>query len=132
MKDYEINTGESLLDISHTYDLVQEVAAQFNEPIWEEGKSPIELLEKSANSTDVLREQVTATKESTDVLRGQVETLKQMAESMRVQTELAVRKSKKADVKSWFAIVISIISALFTYIINQDVINSFFINLSRS
>lgn len=39
-----------------------------------------------------------------------VNKIKNIAENMSVQTKLAVKKSQKADVKGWIAIIISILT----------------------
>lgn len=50
----------------------------------------------------------------------------EMTEASKQQSEIAVKKSKKADVKGWIAIFVSIAALAIEIIINYDKIIMFF------
>ncbi len=88
-------------------------------PEWDDGESPYELLYKNAHNSEQQRE----------ILEKQIVPLKEIANASKVQANLALKKSQKADVKGWIAIVISAIALFFEFATNYSEIISFFKSL---
>lgn len=47
------------------------------------------------------------------------DSLKQIAESAKMQSEIALKQSKKADVKGWIAVIFSAIALFFDFTIDR-------------
>lgn len=60
------------------------------------------------------------------IARSQAESSKEIASSAQIQSDIAVKKSKKADVKGWFAIFISLVALALEFFVNREDLLSFF------
>lgn len=97
--------------------------------LWDDGESPYELLQKSAHNSEeqkkVMEQQLEPLKEIANSAKKQAESSESIAESAKMQSDIAVAKSKKADVVSWIALLVSIFVAFIEFVVNYDVIIAF-------
>lgn len=82
-------------------------------PKYEDGESPYELLK---SQSDYLKNVVPAIEELAKNSSKQSDSAKVIADSSKVQSDIALRKSKKADVKGWIAIAISLLSLIWNIV----------------
>ena len=82
-------------------------------PEYEDGESPYELLK---SQSDYLKNVVPAIEELAKNSSKQADSAKIIADSSKTQSDIALEKSKKADFKGWIAIVISVLSLIWSII----------------
>lgn len=85
---------------------------EFQEPVlpqYEDGESPYELLK---SQSDYLRNVVPAIEKLANNSSKQAESAKIIADSSKTQSDTALEKSKKADIKGWIAIAISLLTLI--------------------
>ena len=102
----------------------------YENSLWEDGESPQESLKKQneflQTQIEPLKEIADSTKNLAQSAKDHADAAKQIADSSQKQAEAAVKASKKADVKGWVAICISIFGLLLEIIINFDEISALF------
>ena len=74
-------------------------------PKYEDGKSPIEMLEAQTAFIEQTSKELHDIAESAKM---QAESAKEIAESSKAQSETAVKTSSKADIKGWIAVTVSV------------------------
>jgi hypothetical protein len=72
-----------------------------------------------------------------DLLENQIHSLKDisdsaksMADSAKIQSDVALKTSKKADIKGWLSVIISVIALTFEFAVNHKAIIDFFLSLT--
>lgn len=82
-------------------------------PKYEDGKSPIEMLEAQTAFIEQTSKELHDIAESAKM---QAESAKEIAESSKAQSETAVKTSSKADVKGWIAVTVSVLAFIWSII----------------
>ena len=85
---------------------------KFDLPEYEPGKSPYELLEKQ-----------------TEYLHNTIPPLKDLANSAKIQADIAVKTSKKADIKGWISLFIAAFCAFMEFAVHHNEIIEFVKNI---
>ena len=105
-------------------------------PEYDDGESPIELWKRQAEATEKsipaiqqIAESAKSQSESAaniaSTAHEQSESAKQIANNSKTQADIAVKKSKKADVKGWIAIIISAFALLIEFATNYSQVTEF-------
>ena len=76
-------------------------------PKYEDGKSPIEMLEAQ---TAFIEQTSKELHDIADSAKLQADSAKEIAESSKTQADVALKTSSKADIKGWIAVIISILA----------------------
>lgn len=76
-----------------------------------------------------IEKQLSAIETIADNAKSQAESSSIIADSAKLQADIAFKKSKKADVKGWIAIILSVLALIFEFAINSDAIMNFFKSL---
>lgn len=82
-------------------------------PKYEDGKSPIEMLEAQTAFIEQTSKELHDIAESAKM---QAESAKEIAESSKAQSETAVKTSSKADIKGWIAVTVSVFAFIWSII----------------
>lgn len=82
-------------------------------PKYEDGKSPIEMLEAQTAFIEQTSKELHDIAESAKM---QAESAKEIAESSKAQSETAVKTSSKADIKGWIAVTVSVLAFIWSII----------------
>lgn len=82
-------------------------------PKYEDGKSPIEMLEAQTAFIEQTSKELHDIAESAKM---QAESAKEIAESSKDQSETAVKTSSKADIKGWIAVTVSVLAFIWSII----------------
>lgn len=82
-------------------------------PKYEDGKSPIEMLEAQTAFIEQTSKELHDIAESAKM---QAESAKEIAESSKAQSETAVKTSSKADIKGWIAFTVSVLAFIWSII----------------
>lgn len=82
-------------------------------PKYEDGKSPIEMLEAQTAFIEQTSKELHDIAESAKM---QAESAKEIAESSKAQSETAVKTSSKADIKGWIAVTVSVLAFMWSII----------------
>lgn len=82
-------------------------------PRYEDGKSPIEMLEAQTAFIEQTSKELHDIAESAKM---QAESAKEIAESSKAQSETAVKTSSKADIKGWIAVTVSVLAFIWSII----------------
>ena len=82
-------------------------------PKYEDGKSPIEMLEAQTAFIEQTSKELHDIAESAKM---QAESAKEIAESSKAQSETAVKTSSKADIKGWIAVTVSVLAFIWSLI----------------
>lgn len=82
-------------------------------PKYEDGKSPIEMLEAQTAFIEQTGKELHDIAESAKM---QAESAKEIAESSKAQSETAVKTSSKADIKGWIAVTVSVLAFIWSII----------------
>lgn len=64
-------------------------------------------------------------------LDRQVEAIESIANSAKIQSDIAVKTSKKADIKGWIAVFISFVGLFIEIILNSPEISSFILDVVK-
>lgn len=109
----------------HDYDRINKIM-QSNldamSPDYEEGKSPLEMME---HQTDFLEKTSHELRNLADSAKSQADSAKSIAENSRIHAEIAVKQSKKSDLKSWLSIAIAAFGAFMEFSIHHAEILEF-------
>lgn len=89
-------------------------------PDYEDGKSPLEMLE---NQTAFLEK-------TNSEIRNLAESAKTIANSSKMQADIAVRTSKKADIKGWVSVFLSAFCAFMEFAVHHTEIFEFIKTIS--
>ena len=81
---------------------------KINLPEYEPGKDPYELLEKQ-----------------TEYLHNTIPPLEDLANSAKIQADIAVKTSKKADIKGWISVFIAALCAFMEFAVHHSEIIEF-------
>ncbi|MBQ9701312.1 MAG: hypothetical protein IJV71_11920 [Lachnospiraceae bacterium] len=76
-----------------------------------------------------INQQLTAIEQIADSAKTQAEASVNLADSAKIHADLSLAKSKKADIKGWIAIFISLLALLLEFAINHEAIIDFFTKL---
>lgn len=82
-------------------------------PKYEDGKSPIEMLEAQTAFIEQTSKELHDIAESAKM---QAKSAKEIAESSKAQSETAVKTSSKADIKGWIAVTVSVLAFIWSII----------------
>lgn len=82
-------------------------------PKYEDGKSPIEMLEAQ---TAFIKQTSKELHDIAESAKMQAESAKEIAESSKAQSETAVKTSSKADIKGWIAVTVSVLAFIWSII----------------
>lgn len=82
-------------------------------PKYEDGKSPIEMLEAQ---TAFIEQTSKELHDIADSAKMQAESAKEIAESSKAQSEIAAKTSSKADIKGWIAVTVSVLAFIWSII----------------
>lgn len=82
-------------------------------PKYEDGKSPIEMLEAQ---TAFIEQTSKELHDIADSAKMQAESAKEIAESSKAQSEIAVKTSSKSDIKGWIAVTVSVLAFIWSII----------------
>jgi hypothetical protein len=82
-------------------------------PKYEDGKSPIEMLEAQTAFIEQTSKELHDIAESAKM---QAESAKEIAESSKAKSETAVKTSSKADIKGWIAVTVSVLAFIWSII----------------
>lgn len=82
-------------------------------PRYEDGKSPIEMLEAQTTFVEQTSKEL---HDIADSAKLQAESAKEIAESSKAQSETAVKTSSKADIKGWIAVTVSVLAFIWSII----------------
>lgn len=91
-------------------------------PKYEDGKSPIEMLEAQ---TAFIEQTSKELHDIADSAKMQAESAKEIAESSKTQSEIAVKTSSKADIKGWISVVVAIVCAFMEFAVHHSEIIDF-------
>lgn len=84
-------------------------------PNYADGKSPLEMME---SQTDFLGK-------TSKEIRSIAESAKSIAENSKTQSDIAIQTSKKADIKGWISVIISIFCAFVELCVHHVAISDF-------
>lgn len=96
---------------------------EFSYPSYDDGQSPYELLQKYSADFD---KTIPAIKELAESSKSQAESAAKIAESSKLQADTAYEVSKRADVKGWISLAVSIVCAFNEIAIHHSEIFGFF------
>ena len=91
-------------------------------PTYEQGKSPLELLESQSAYLEKTSEELHDMALSA---KSQADSAKQIAESSKKQSDIAFKISNKADIKGWISVIVAIICALMEFAVHHSEIIDF-------
>lgn len=91
-------------------------------PDYEEGKSPLEMME---HQTAYLEKTYQELRTLANSAKSQADSAKSIAENSRIHAEIAIKQSKKSDLKSWLSIAIAAFGAFMEFSIHHAEILEF-------
>lgn len=97
-------------------------------PRYEDGKSPIEMLEAQTTFVEQTSKEL---HDIADSAKLQADSAKEIAESSKTQADVALKTSSKADIKGWISVVLSIICALMEFAVHHSEIIDFVKDLAK-
>lgn len=90
-------------------------------PDYDDGESPLELMQKQSIELRSLAESA----------KSQAESAKQIAESAKVQSDIALKVSNKSDIKGWISVIVAIFCAFMEFAVHHSEIIEFLKSLVK-
>lgn len=106
------------------FDKLEQINKEHNDFL--RSRQNYEIPEDDVFSDEIISEKIDDLKTTiAKPLKRHVKAIEKIADSAKTQSDIAVKTSKKADIKGWFAVIISAIALFIEFVVNYSEIISF-------